>query len=138
MKNKTILDLKDRKILALLDENSRYTNSQIAKKVQLSKPAVEYRIKRLEKNGVIFEYYTVVDFTKLGYSQYKTYFKFQNTNLEEEKRIIEYWKKQKNIIWIAETRGRWDLTVSIIAKNNYDFGRILSEFMNKFSTSPET
>ena len=54
--NKIKLDLKDRKILALLDENSRYTNSQIAKKVQLSKPAVEYRIQRLIKQVFTLKY----------------------------------------------------------------------------------
>ena len=45
------LDLKDKKILTLFDENARLSNSQIAKRVGLSKPAVEYRLKRLEKNN---------------------------------------------------------------------------------------
>ena len=127
------LDIKDKKILALLDENSRYSNSQIAKKVGLSKPSVEHRLRRFEKNNVIFAYYTVVDFTKLGYSQYKLYFKFQNTNLEDEKNIVEYWKNSKNSVWIGQIRGGWDLAVSIIAKSNFEFGKILSNFMDKFS-----
>jgi Lrp/AsnC family leucine-responsive transcriptional regulator len=127
------LDLKDKKILTLLDENARLSNSQIAKKVQLSKPAVEYRLKRFDKNNVIFEYYTVIDFTKLGYSQYKIYFKFQDTTLEDEKRIIDYWKKDKNSVWVAQIRGRWDLAVSILARSNFEFGKILSQFMNQFS-----
>lgn len=127
------LDLKDRKLLTLLDENSRYSNSQLAKKVSLSKPAVEYRIQRLIKNNVIFSFYTIIDFTKLGYSQYKLYFKFQNTFLEDEQKIISYWFKDTNAIWIAQIRGHWDLAVSIIAKNNYEFGQILSRFMQKFS-----
>mgnify|MGYP001587376837 CR=1 FL=1 len=107
------LDLKDKKILTLLDENARYTNSEIAKKVQLSKPAVEYRINSLEKQKVIFEYYMVIDFTKLGYSQYKLYFKFQNTNLEDETKIINYWIKNNSThilcswfnIFIASSRS---------------------------------
>jgi len=127
------LDLKDRKILTLLDENSRYSNSQIAKKVGLSKPAVEYRLQRFEKNNVIFSYYTVIDVTKLGYSQYKIYFKFQNTSIEDEQRIVEYWNKDKNSVWVGQIRGRWDLAVSILAKSNFEFGKILSSFMNKFS-----
>jgi Lrp/AsnC family leucine-responsive transcriptional regulator len=63
------LDLKDKKILTLLDEDARLSNSQIAKKVGLSKPAVEYRLKRFEKNNLIFQYYTIIDFTKLDLSQ---------------------------------------------------------------------
>ncbi len=130
---KVKLDLKDKKILTLLDENARYTNSQIAKKVKLSKPAVEYRIQRLIKNNAIFQFYTIIDFTKLGYSQYKLYFKFQDVNLEEEKRIIDFWVKSKNSVWVGQVRGEWDLAVSILAKNNFEFGKIVSEFMNKFS-----
>ncbi len=127
------LDLKDKKILTLLDENCRYSNSQIARKIGLSKPAVEYRIQRLIKNKVIFNFFTLIDFTKLGYSQYKLYLKFQNASLEDENKIIEYFSKQKNIIWVALLRGSWDLAVSVLAKNNFEFGSILKEFMDKFS-----
>ena len=127
------LDLKDKKILALLDENARYSNSQIAKKVGLSKPAVEYRIRKLLDEKVIFEFYSVIDFTKLGYSQYKVYFKFQNASLEEERKITEYFLKQKGIVWLAQVRGNWDMAVSIIASSNFEFGKILSEFMNHYS-----
>ena len=127
------LDLKDKKILALLDENSRYSNSQIARRVGLSKPAVEYRLRRFETNNVVFSYYAVVDFTKLGYSQYKIYFKFQDAGLEHEKAIIDFWINSKNTIWVAEIRGRMDLAVSILAKSNFEFGRVLTTFMNKFA-----
>jgi len=127
------LDLKDKKILTLLDEDARYTNSQIARRVKLSKPAVEYRIQRFHKNKIIFEHYTVIDFTKLGYSQYKIYFKFQNVGLDEEKRIVNYWIKETNSVWVGGIRGRWDLSVSVLAKNNFEFGYVLGKFMNKFA-----
>ena len=127
------LDLKDKKLLTALDENSRYTNAQLARKVELSKPAIEYRIKRLQKNKVVFEYYTVLDITKLGYSQYKIYFKFQNTSPADEQKITDHWTKDKTSVWVGQIRGRWDLSVSILAKSNFEFGQSLSAFMNKFS-----
>ncbi len=127
------LDAKDRKILTLLDENARYTNTQIAKKVGLSKPAVEYRLKRFEKNRVVFSYYTIIDITRLGYSQYKIYFKFQDATLGDEKKIVDYWVGDKSSVWVGQIRGRWDLAVSILARSNYDFGKVLNDFMNRFS-----
>jgi Lrp/AsnC family transcriptional regulator, leucine-responsive regulatory protein len=127
------LDIKDRKLLTLLDENSRYSNSQLAHKVGLSKPAVEYRLQRFQKNKIIFAYYTIVDFTKLGYSQYKLYFKFQNTSPEDEQKMINYWIKDKNAGWVGELRGHWDLAVSLLAKNNHEFGLALKKFMEKFA-----
>lgn len=128
-----MLDLKDKKILTLLDSNARLSNSQIARKVKLSKPAVEYRLQRMNKNKIIFNHYAVVNFTKLGYSQYKIYFNLQDTTLEQEKLIVNYWVKDKNSVWVAQVRGRWDLAVSVIAKSNFEFGQVLRAFMNKFS-----
>jgi len=127
------LDLKDKKILTLLDENARFSNSQLAKKVGLSKPAIDYRLRRFEKNNVLFAYYAVIDSAKLGYSHYKIYFKFQDVTLENEKNMIDYWVKAKNSIWVAQVRGKWDLAVSVLAKSNFEFGKILSQFMNQFS-----
>jgi len=127
------LDKKDRRLLTALDENSRYTNAQLARKVGLSKPAIEYRIQRLQKNNIILEYYTVIDFTKLGYSQYKIYLKFQNTAPQDEKKITSYWTKDENTVWVGQIRGRWDLAVSVLAKSNFEFGQILSKFTSKFS-----
>ena len=128
-----MLDLKDKKILTLLDSNARLSNSQIARKVKLSKPAVEYRLQRMNKNKIIFNHYAVINFTKLGYSQYKIYFNLQDTTLEQEKLIINYWVKDKNSVWVAQVRGRWDLAVSVLAKSNFEFGQVLRAFMNKFS-----
>lgn len=129
----SVLDSKDMRLLTLLDENARYSNSQIARKVGLSKPAVEYRLRRLEKNNSIFEYYAVIDFTRLGYSQYKVYFRFQDATQEDEQSMIDYWKKDHNSIWVAMLRGRWDLAVSILARTNFEFGKILAGFMGQFS-----
>ncbi|MBU4456945.1 MAG: Lrp/AsnC family transcriptional regulator, partial [Nanoarchaeota archaeon] len=126
------LDFKDKKILYNLDLNSRATLNEIAKKVKLSKQVVDYRLKNLLKNKIIKEFYTVINFSKLGYTQHKLYLKFQNVNIEKEKEIIDYWEKNKHSIWVASSRGRWDLAVSLLAKDINDFGEILSNFINKY------
>ena len=46
------IDKKDKKILVLLSEDSRMPVSEIAKKVQLSKDTVSYRIKRMVKEVI--------------------------------------------------------------------------------------
>lgn len=127
------LDKKDRKILYQLDIDSRQTLSQLGKKVGLSKQVVNYRLKNLVKTGIISEFYTVVNFSKLGHTQYKLYFKFQNVDIQKEKEIIDYWVNSKNSIWVASCRGRWDLAVSLLAKDSNILGEILTDFINKFA-----
>ena len=60
------LDLKDRKILYQLDLNCRQSNTQIGKKVGLSKEVVNYRIKRMQDFGIINNFWTAINSLKLG------------------------------------------------------------------------
>ncbi len=87
------LDEKDKRILEQLDINSRQTDSEIGKKVNLSKQVVNYRINNLEKNYIIDYYYTSTNVGKLGFSSYYIFLQFENLNKEEEKLLS---KKIKN------------------------------------------
>jgi DNA-binding Lrp family transcriptional regulator len=55
------MDATDRKIVALLRENARRSYLDIGRHVGLSAPAVKRRVDRLENDGVIRGYTTVVD-----------------------------------------------------------------------------
>lgn len=59
------LDTKDIAILALLQQNARMTVKEIADKIHLSTTPVHERIKRMEFNGVIKQYATLVDHAKV-------------------------------------------------------------------------
>jgi Lrp/AsnC family leucine-responsive transcriptional regulator len=62
------LDATDRLILDLLQEDARRTYGDIAARVGLSAPAVKRRVDRLESDGVIRGYTTLVDHARLGES----------------------------------------------------------------------
>ena len=47
------MDEKDKKLLYLLDLNSRESESTLAKKLKTSKQVINYRIKRLSSEGII-------------------------------------------------------------------------------------
>ena len=59
------LDNMDMSILGLLQENARITVKEISEKVHLSTTPVHERIKRMEESGVIKQYATLVDHTKV-------------------------------------------------------------------------
>ena len=68
------LDNKDLHLLSVLDWNARMPITQIAKRVQLNKDVVRYRIKNLEEQGIIKGYYSLIDLNKLGYITFRGYF----------------------------------------------------------------
>jgi hypothetical protein len=59
-KEKIKLDKKDKRILYELYKNARTPINNIAKQVNLSKDTIKYRIKRLEKIGLILAYSKLV------------------------------------------------------------------------------
>lgn len=62
------LDLTDKKILNLLQQNSKANIKEIALKIGLTQTPTYERIKRLEKAGVIKNYIAVLDKEKVGYT----------------------------------------------------------------------
>lgn len=62
------LDAKDRQILALLEEDARRSNSDIARITKLSAPTVAERIARLRDIGVIRGFSVKIDAAKVGAS----------------------------------------------------------------------
>lgn len=59
------LDEKDYAILRLLQQNARLTVREIAAQIHLSATPVHERIKRMEANGVIKQYATLIDHRKV-------------------------------------------------------------------------
>ncbi|OLF52138.1 Lrp/AsnC family transcriptional regulator [Pseudomonas chlororaphis] len=60
------MDKYDRMLLAALLENGRESYAELARKVNLSAPAVAERVAKLEASGVITGYRAKVDLAKLG------------------------------------------------------------------------
>ncbi|HUE26759.1 MAG TPA: Lrp/AsnC family transcriptional regulator [Solirubrobacteraceae bacterium] len=61
------MDAVDRKIVALLRQNARRSYQDIGGHVHLSAPAVKRRVDRLEQEGVILGYTTIVDPEAFGW-----------------------------------------------------------------------
>lgn len=126
------VNLKDKKILKELDINARQSNSSIAKKGRLSKNIVNYRITRLEQEGIIKGYNTVFDASKLGYFLFRAYLDFYEYNQEKTNALIQYLIKEPKTDWVASTVGAWDLAVSFYIKDIYEFRKLWNNILDKF------
>nr|MBA4405443.1 hypothetical protein [Nanoarchaeum sp.] len=126
------LDLKDKKILYQLDLDSRSSANKIAKTVGLSKDAVNYRINNLIKNGIIKNFYTVLNTPQLGFMHFNTLFRFRTISKEIKKKFIDYCINNKRVIWCVSCYGSWDFGVSFLAKNLEDYNLFIQDVLNNF------
>lgn len=126
-----LLDLKDRKILSILDMDARMPVSQIGKRTRLSRKVVEYRIKRMEKKGIILGYTTVIDIMKLGFIFVRVFVKFQNIAINQQKNLIEYLLASKAGV-VVRDGGEYDLGISVTVRSIMEFDRFMTAFNRKF------
>ena len=60
------MDRFDRKILSALHENARISFAELARRVNLSAPAVADRVAKLEQSGVVTGYHARIDPNRIG------------------------------------------------------------------------
>jgi DNA-binding Lrp family transcriptional regulator len=134
---KAKLDAYDKKILFELDVNSRASASRIAKKLKIPKETVNYRIKRLEKDGWVTRLYTIFNASLFGYSYYRVFLKFYKLTESTETEIIDYITNDPSCANLRITEGQFDLVFLTIQKNPGDLKGFLQRFFNIFGKNVE-
>ena len=64
---KKMLDDKDQALLGFLQEDARITSTELARRVDLSTPGLQKRVRKLEDSGVIEAYRTLLNREALGF-----------------------------------------------------------------------
>lgn len=126
------LDVLDERVLAELDNDARQSNAQIARRLHVNKNVINYRIKNLEKIGIITGYYTVIDTYRLGYSAYRIYLKLQYASPEKEKEIMDYFVALSQTWWVGSIQGRFSIGALIWIKTQKEFVDIWQALQMKF------
>ncbi len=118
------LDRLDRKILLELDIDASRPLSQIARNLRMGSDLIEYRMKRYLREGLITRLTPTINPSALGFHVFKTYLKHR---MPEKARAA--WIKSVNAAahtyWLVEGYGRWDVLLSIAARDFAEYQRIL-------------
>jgi DNA-binding Lrp family transcriptional regulator len=126
-----IIDKKDLRLIYHLSDNARQSQTQLAKKVGLSKNAIKYRIERLKKTGVIKNFSATVNLGSLGLTTYTMLLRF-NEDIYKDKSIINFFKEHGFVDWSASLSGQWDLFVEFVSRDYVHFENTISEIISFF------
>lgn len=128
MRNNIYLNSVDYKLLAKLYHNQRESTASISKATHLSRDQVDYRIRKYVKEGIIKEFFTVFDYSRLGYTCFAiVYIKFEKLSaFEVFSKKLEY---KKNCISWGRMFGSYDLYLNTIFKNEEELSNFLAELL---------
>lgn len=125
-----ILDDLDLQILDILQKGAQVSNSEIAKRVNLSPPATHARIKRLENEGYINQHVAILNQEKLGFDLLS--FIFISTNIHQADKLEILEKELAAMPEVLECHcltGEYDYILKVANKDR----RELESFIRKLN-----
>lgn len=125
-----ILDDLDLQILDILQNGAQVSNSEIAKRINLSPPATHARIKRLENEGYINRHVVILNQEKLGFDLLS--FIFMSTNIHQTEKLEVLEKELESMPEVLECHcitGEYDYLLKVANKDR----RELEIFIRKLN-----
>ena len=128
----SILKPLDKKLLAYLYNDSRESDTKLAKQLKISREQVSYRIKKFEAEGIIKGYIPLINYNRLGYSIINLIFlKFNKQSYA--KKFKEKIKDNKNRINTVEVLSGYDLGALFVFQNEQERNKYISEMLGSHS-----
>ncbi|MBS4042282.1 MAG: Lrp/AsnC family transcriptional regulator [Chitinophagaceae bacterium] len=119
------LDTTDIAILKVLQENAKASIKEISAKVHLSTTPVHERIKRLEQSGVIKQYATLLDHSKVNKGlMVICYVSLKQHDKKEGAKFIKSILSFHEVIECYSISGEFDFMLKVVAESMetyYDF-----------------
>jgi Lrp/AsnC family transcriptional regulator for asnA, asnC and gidA len=125
-----IIDELDFSILRLIAPNARMPVKEIANRLNTTVAIVNYRIKKLIKDGVIQGFRSDMDLSQLGYQFFKADIDLKD--YKQRGKIINYAKTNPNLVRIDKSVGISDLELEYHVFSLEQFHEIMKDLINKF------
>jgi len=119
------LDEVDKKIIEMLQEDSRKPFVDIAKKLDVSDPTIHARVKKLQEAGIIEKFTTVLAPKKVE----KAVAAFIEMNVKPNtiEDVIRALEGMNEVLEIHETHGDYDIIAKVRAKSNEEVRNLVVE-----------
>jgi len=129
------LDYIHSKILNLLQKNARISNTEIAKQVGISSPAVAERIKKMEDVGIITSYLTKVDYNGLGYGLRALI--TVRAFMGRLKPFLNQVKTYKEVVNCYRITGNENIVMEVVFENQKHLERFIDELITYGETKTQ-
>ncbi|MEM0200297.1 MAG: Lrp/AsnC family transcriptional regulator [Saccharolobus sp.] len=117
------LDDIDKKILNILQQDSRIPFSRLAKMLNLSEATIYVRIKRLKENGVIRGFYTDIDYDRIGLNVVA--FILIKADPKKYDKILKQLIEMKEIYEIYDVTGEYYAVLKVRVPTREDLAKVL-------------
>jgi Lrp/AsnC family leucine-responsive transcriptional regulator len=122
------LDETDRLVLQYLQEDARLTNTELARRVELSPPGLQRRVRKLEEAGVIERYVTLVSREVIGFDMLcfvqVTLQRHAPEAISQFKEIVQ---TMPEVMECYHLTGEYDYLLKVVVRNRRHLEQFLVE-----------
>ena len=129
------MDATDKQILALLERNARMSVKEIAASISLTPPAVSQRIRRLEQEGIIEGYTTVINLAGIGRS-IRALISLSVPPASREE-FLQLAQQQKAVLQCHHVTGEYSYILSVATHDMESLERLINRFQKIGQTSTQ-
>ncbi len=127
------VDAKDIQVIKLLHEDARIPLTELGEKVNLSRDAVDYRIKKMIKMKVIKSFILRLNYHALNFQYTTIMLKLHGVSSQRKKEFFDYLMADERFYALMEQIGSWDLSVMMFFAHPKDQREFLIDIKEKFS-----
>ncbi|BAI81318.1 transcriptional regulator, AsnC family [Deferribacter desulfuricans SSM1] len=124
------IDETDKKIINILIEDGRTSYADISKAVGMKPPSVIERIKKLEKEGIIEQYTTKINYKALGYD----ILAFIGISIDNAQHIEDFEVMLSNfdddIVECHHVTGDFTMLLKVITRNTETLSKLIKKIRN--------
>ena len=130
------IDNIDRKILRMLQENSKITNAYLSKQIGLSPAPTLERVRKLEKKGIISGYHAQLNLSKIGLGVST----FVLVSLKEHNKkniniFLDKINKVKNVIECHHITGTGDFMLKVVSENIASYQKLMLDEVSEIEAT---
>ncbi len=121
-----MLDKLDKNILTELQKDARISNTELARRINLSPPATLTRVKRLEEDGFIQSYAAIVNRQKAGYDLLCFIsVSLQLHDTDQVTGFIKIIQEMPEVLECHHVTGEYDYLLKVVTHNTEDLENFL-------------
>ncbi len=130
------IDNIDRKILRMLQENSKITNAYLSKQIGLSPAPTLERVRKLEKKGIISGYHAQLNLSKIGLGV--STFVLVSLKQHNKKNInifLDKINKVNNVIECHHITGTGDFILKVVSENIASYQKLMLDKVSEIEAT---
>jgi Lrp/AsnC family transcriptional regulator, leucine-responsive regulatory protein len=121
-------------IINCLREDPLISYSDLSIKVKKSNDTLKKSIKKLSDEKIINHARAIISTEILGFERYLFLIELSYIANKQKEIILSYLRKQRNIDYIIECIGSWNIICNVYSKNTRELVEIINSFKNEFSS----